>query len=314
MPRPEGERPEGRRAPRIVCAGTAALDQIFRVGAVPSRDRKADAFQFVSVLGGCAANAAVAIARLGGQARFVGALGGPAGTDTVGDRILAGLDREGVATAGVRVAGASSPVSAVLVDTNGGRTVTCHRDPRLGGACASDPDGLVADVDAVLADDHFPSFVQPICAAARRRGLPVVIDAESPAGGATRLFGDATHVVFSRPGLCAAAGCDDVGTVLGTVAVSPDVFVAVTDGAGPVRWRMGSHDGSCPVFGIEPVDTLAAGDVFHGAFVLALVEGLAPVDALRFAAAAAAIKCTRFGGGGAAPTRAELERFIGENA
>ena len=63
-------------------------------------------------------------------------------------------------------------------------------------------------------------------------------------------------------------------------------------------------------FPIRPIDTLAAGDVFHGAFALALAEGRAEADALRFAAAAAAIKCTRFGGITGAPGRAEVEAFL----
>jgi sugar/nucleoside kinase (ribokinase family) len=65
------------------------------------------------------------------------------------------------------------------------------------------------------------------------------------------------------------------------------------------------------VFRIAAVDTLAAGDVFHGAFTLALLEGRDSVDALRFAAAAAAVKCTRFGGSAAAPRRAEVDALLG---
>jgi sulfofructose kinase len=65
-----------------------------------------------------------------------------------------------------------------------------------------------------------------------------------------------------------------------------------------------------PAFPIQPVDTLAAGDVFHGAFALALAEGRAEIDAMRFAAAAAAIKCTRFGGISGAPGRAEVEALV----
>ncbi len=64
-----------------------------------------------------------------------------------------------------------------------------------------------------------------------------------------------------------------------------------------------------PAFAVEAVDTLAAGDVFHGAFALALAEGVHPGGAMRFAAAAAAIKCSRVGGGAGAPDRAEVDAF-----
>jgi sugar/nucleoside kinase (ribokinase family) len=58
------------------------------------------------------------------------------------------------------------------------------------------------------------------------------------------------------------------------------------------------------------VDTLGAGDVFHGAFALAITENQDLRAALRFASAAAALKCTRFGGAFAAPQRAEVEALL----
>ena len=64
---------------------------------------------------------------------------------------------------------------------------------------------------------------------------------------------------------------------------------------------------------IEAIDTLAAGDVFHGAFAFSLVEGWQMSETIAFASAAAALKCTRFGGAYAAPQRTEVEAFLGEH-
>jgi len=61
---------------------------------------------------------------------------------------------------------------------------------------------------------------------------------------------------------------------------------------------------------VHTVDTLGAGDVFHGAFALAITEKQELRQALRFASAAAALKCTRFGGAFAAPQRAEVEELL----
>ncbi len=72
---PADERTPAVRRPRILCTGIAVLDQVFRVGAFPQRDAKTRALEFISVVGGGAANAAIAIARLGGAARFAGPLG-----------------------------------------------------------------------------------------------------------------------------------------------------------------------------------------------------------------------------------------------
>jgi sulfofructose kinase len=65
-----------------------------------------------------------------------------------------------------------------------------------------------------------------------------------------------------------------------------------------------------PVFKIDAVDTLAAGDAFHGGFVLALAEGKTEIEAMRFGSAVAGIKCSRMGGGAGMPTRAEVEGFF----
>jgi sugar/nucleoside kinase (ribokinase family) len=65
-----------------------------------------------------------------------------------------------------------------------------------------------------------------------------------------------------------------------------------------------------PAFPVHTVDTLGAGDIFHGAFTLAITEKQDLRSALRFASAAAALKCTRFGGAFACPQRPEVEAFL----
>ena len=87
-------------------------------------------------------------------------------------------------------------------------------------------------------------------------------------------------------------------------------FLAVTEGPRDVLWRKGARLRKSPVFAVEAVDTVGAGDVFHGALTLALAEGRDMVAALRFAAAAAALKCTRLGGSAAAPWRGEVEALL----
>jgi sulfofructose kinase len=64
---------------------------------------------------------------------------------------------------------------------------------------------------------------------------------------------------------------------------------------------------------VTVVDTLSAGDVFHGAFALALLEGKSIEDCARFACVAASLKCTRFGGRLGCPTRAEVELMLSES-
>ncbi len=302
---------EGPRVPAILCAGIIVLDEVFQVERFPQPDGKTQAQGFFVVNGGCAANAAVAIARLGGRAALAGPLGGPAGEDANGDRVLAALAREHIDCSGCqRLAGVSTALSAIFIDAHGERMIVTYRDPRLAAATPADPAALVATADAVLADNRYPDFVRPICAAARSRGLTVVLDADRPTDISEDLFRIATHVVFSGECLRATTGLDDLGAALDLVAGTTQSFLAVTNGPQDVLWRDGETLKRSPVFAIDAVDTLGAGDVFHGAFTLALAEGRDVAAAMRFAAAAAGLKCSRLGGSTAAPHRAEVEALL----
>ncbi len=303
-----------RAGPEVVCTGIAVLDTAFRVAQFPVPEAKTQASAFMIISGGCAANAAVAIARLGGRARFTGPLGGPAGQEAIGDRIVAALAGEHVDCAWCpRVPGVPSSMSAICIDPRGERAIVNYRDDRLAAARPSDPSAIVATADAVLADNRFSEFVLPICEAARARGIPVVLDADMPMRTTDILLGVASHVVFSAEGLRATAGTHDLGAGLERIAAASRAFLAATDGANGMFWRVPEMQGKSrrmSAFQIRAIDTLAAGDVFHGAFVLALAEGRGETEAIRFAAAAAAIKCTRFGGITGAPGRDEVEAFV----
>ena len=90
-------------------------------------------------------------------------------------------------------------------------------------------------------------------------------------------------------------------------------FLAVTDGPDGIYWLDHGEVRHMPAFKVKAIDTLGAGDVFHAAFAVRLVESGDPIDSMRFAAAAAAIKCTRFGGLMGAATRAEVDDFLKKN-
>jgi sugar/nucleoside kinase (ribokinase family) len=221
------------------------------------------------------------------------------------------MAREGIGTKGVvRVAGATAPVSGIMVDAAGERMIATYRDPRIEAALPSEPGALVEGMTLLLADNRFPDFVRPICEAARRRGIPVVLDADRPTVENDPLFVIPSHVIFSSECLRETTGLRDLGAGLERMAPRTRAFLAVSDGPNEVRYLTGGQVRTIPVFAIEAVDTLAAGDVFHAGFALALAEGRDETAAMRFGAAAAALKCTRFGGSMGAPTRTEVEAFL----
>jgi sulfofructose kinase len=296
----------------VLCAGIAVQDLLFRVERFPLPGRKTPAQDFVIVGGGCAANAAVAIARLGGHARYAGPLGGPAGAEPLSDRLIADLARAGVDTEGVvRVDGVTAPVSAIFIDAAGERMIATRRDPLLAAARVPAPEALVTDIAALLVDNRYPDFVLPLCQAMRRG--PIVIDADRTTSIDDPLLAIATHVIFSEECLLGTTGMTELEPALRKAAAHIGAFLAVTNGANDILWMEALSLRRMPVFAVKATDTVAAGDVFHGAFALGLAEGQDERTAMRFAAAAAALKCQRFGGIGGAPRRSEVDGFLAQH-
>ncbi len=291
----------------VLCVGHAVQDFVFSVDALPSRGEKYRARRFDTVGGGPAATAAVAVAKLGGRARLAARLG----DDPVADVVVAELERYGVdCTLLRRHPGRTTSLSAVMLDPAGERMIVNYLDPDLPRDPAWLPDPEAIGAGAVLGDVRWPEGSAHALARARASGIPAVLDADRPIPADGALLACASHVAFSAEGLCEYAGVDDPVRALRAVGARLDAWCCVTAGAdGVYVWSHGeiAHQ---PSFRVEVVDTLGAGDVWHGAFALALAEGRDETSAVRFAQAAAALKVQRQGGRAGAPTRAELEEFL----
>ncbi|KAB2879903.1 MAG: hypothetical protein F9K38_10530 [Pseudorhodoplanes sp.] len=112
------------------------------------------------------------------------------------------------------------------------------------------------------------------------------------------------------PPTASSSGRASMPEALAAIGARTPARIAATDGARGVLWLEAEAVRAMDAFAVDAIDTLAAGDVFHGACTLALAEGRPFEQALRFAAAAAAIKCTRPGGIAGAPTRREVEAMV----
>lgn len=283
-----------------------------RVQDFPAPGAKVSASEFIITGGGCAANAAVSIARLGGRAAFAGPLGGA--SDHVSNRIVADLAAEGIDCGGaVRVKDGTASVSLILLDAAGEKVIATRRGVNLGKTLPANPQKLVANADAVLVDNRFPEFVAAVCRAAQARNIPIVIDFDQATSPDDPLLKFGTHVVASAEALHGATGLGDFGAGLRRLAVHVPGLLAVTDGPNGVYWRDDGTLHHMAAFKVRAIDSLGAGDAFHGAFTLALAEGRNLQDAMRFASAAAALKCTHFGGAAGAPRRAEVDEFLKKN-
>jgi sulfofructose kinase len=294
---------------KVWCLGIATLDYVYAVPTLPQTATKHRATHLEVSGGGIAANAAVAIARLGGTAALLTRLG----DDMTGDLIRQGLRQDGVDVSLSRpLAGLRSPVSAVMVDVAGERMLVSYSDPSTPARVDWLPDTLPRDVRAVLCDTRWEEGARALFQAARAAGVPAVLDGDrKPQLPGT--VASATHVAFSEQGIAELTGITDPVVALESLPVDGP-WLAVTCGARGVWVRDQGVTSHVPSFRVDAVDTLGAGDVWHGAFTLALAEGQSEPSAVRFANATAALKCTRFGGRKGAPTRKDVEAFLGDRA
>lgn len=297
-------------APRILCIGIPVRDLTFRVESVPARGSKANASGLAEICGGNALNAAIAIARLGGRASLAGPMGDAA--ETSSSFILDHMAREGIETRHiVRMPGVMTPVSAITIDATGERTLTIYRDPGLWRVTLPDTDELLADCRAILVESRCAAFCIDLCHAARRRGIPVIVGVDRAMALNDALLTAASHILFASEQVQETTGTADDGEALRHLSGITQAFLAATRGPQGTIWlnERGELE-ETPAFPVQAVDTLGAGDVFHGAFALGLAEGRDAREALRFASAAAALKCTRHGGGSAAPQRLEVMELL----
>lgn len=299
-----------RIPPRVLCIGMPVRDLTFRVTGVPARGSKENASHFEEICGGNALNAAIAIVRLGGRATICGPMGDQ--KETSSRYIFEMLAHEGIETNHIiHMPGLVTPISTIMIDPSGERTIVTFRDPELWKVRLPAPDTLLDDCHAILTESRCAEFCTDLCAEARRRGIPVVVDADRAMSMREGLLTVSSHLVFSSEPLQETAGVADDGEALRRVAKVTSSFLAGTRGAQGTIWL--DENGNLqqtPAFPVHTVDTLGAGDVFHGAFTLAITEKQELQDALRFASAAAALKCTRFGGALAAPQRAEVVELL----
>jgi sulfofructose kinase len=302
----------------IACVGHASVDHHFEIEAFADHPTKTPAHSYRQIVGGMAANAAVALTRLGAQVQLFGRVG----DDAAGDFVCGELVRLGVQARLERVAHASTSISSVVVDARGERQIFNHR----GDALARAHGLVVAQLKgsaAVLVDPRWADGAEAALQWARAAGVLSMLDADvAPQADLLRLVPLADWAVFSEPGLRAFAPGLEICAALELAVASGARQAMVTLGARGVRWLQGGQAFGQHAFAVQALDTTGAGDVFHGALLMALVEGSAKdaaggeeagsyvAQAVRFASAAAALKCQRRHGVMGTPSRSEVLEFL----
>ncbi len=296
---------------RIICVGHAALDRLYRIEAFPPTPTKVRAIEHIESGGGMAANAAAAIARLGGKVELWSRIG----EDDAGVKIRTGLKAYGVDIRHVQMfeEGRSS-TSAIIVDDQGERLIVGNRDTNMPSSTSWLPLERLATASAVLADVRWLEGLRAAFTEARANGVATVLDADL---GAREALGEilalTDYAIFSEPALKEFAPGLAPEAALARVRALGPRHAGVTLGGRGYQWDDGAGARHINGFKVDVVDTTGAGDAFHGAFTLALVEGHETSLCARWACATAALKCMRLGSRAGLPKRRDLEAFLEAN-
>jgi len=288
----------------VLCVGHAAWDITMAVSRHTGADEKmqADAMQLAG--GGPAANAAVAVARLGGSSAFCGYLG----CDVFGDAHMAEFDAEGVNTLLVVRGPHPTPVSAVLAKPDGTRAVVNYKgDTPWLEPKAVDPSKVRPKV--ILLDGHEPLLSAPLVAWAKAEGISTVLDAGSVHRGTEALAPRVDYLVASSRFARDWCGSDDMDAALRQLSELA-AHVVITLGGDGLLWASNGKTGALPAFDVAEVDSTGAGDAFHGAFALGVARNMAWDELLRFATAAGALACTRLGARAGMPDESEVAALL----
>lgn len=302
---------------KIFVFGSVNVDVSARMPTLPRPGQTVNATGYGIGLGGKGANQAVAVARLGGDIRFVGAVG----NDAFGELAVRQMLEFGLGTDGVRVIdGVDTGMAIIQVEEAGQNTIA---------VCAgANAHWSVADIDACAADiarakitllqrevPHEANLA--VAKAVRAAGGTVLLD-PAPVGDAGHMADLIALTDIISPNETEAA---EITGIEPTDLASAEAAARILLERGPkiVIVKLGSRGALLVTadevkhfapFRVQVVDTVAAGDSFNGGFATAFSQGQSLHDCVRYGSAAGAIAVTRVGAGSAAPTAAEVAALL----
>jgi sulfofructose kinase len=288
----------------VLCIGATSYDLVFWVNHHPDSDEKTTADAFIRCGGGPAANASVTVARMGLRSAFAGYLG----SDLFGRMHLEELKKAGVDTGLVVRGEYPTPLSSVLVNPSGERSLVNYRDADS-VLPAKGLDLSTIHTKVILFDGHEPELSVSLLNDARSRGIKTVLDAGSLHKGTSQLFDKVDYLACSERFACEVTGASSPDGAMESF-VSHSQRVVITLGKNGLIWKAAGRKGRIPAFSVDVKDTTGAGDVFHGAFAGCLAMGREWIESLTYSSAAAALCCTKLGARTGIPADAEVQRFL----
>jgi sugar/nucleoside kinase (ribokinase family) len=281
--------------PHGLFIGLTTLDCIYRADHPPQANQKLVASDYSLSAGGPVTNAAVAFAHLGGRATVVSVMG----CHPMTHLIRADLEQCGVEIADLDPHRTDPPpISSIIVtEATGERAVisinAVKRQATPGQLAVAMPDPVVPENPAiVLMDGHQIEVGRAIAQQAKAQNIPVVLDGGSWKPGLETILPLVDYAICSANFY--PPGCTQEVDVLATLTRAGIPWIAITHGENPIYYQSAQQSGWIEVPAIRAIDTLGAGDIFHGAFCYAILHSDF-VPALTQAAEVASRSCQFFG-------------------
>jgi sulfofructose kinase len=290
--------------------GLNSADTLIRLPQFPQLDCKVPILSSQILPGGQAASAAVACHRWGLRSRYIGKIG----DDWAGRLQRQEFAREGIEAHWVEVPDCASQAAYILVDQESGeRTILWQHDSRLDFTAADLPRDWITQARLLHVDGHPPAPAAIAARWAREAGVLVTADLDNIYSGVEELLVSVDYLMASREFPSRLTGIESVPEALLEVSrrFRCRVVGATLGRDGALAWD-GSSFHYSPGFRVEAVDTTGAGDIFHGAFAFALLEGRSLSDILEFSCAAAALNCTAMGARGGIRPVSEIRELMRE--
>ncbi|MEW6263435.1 MAG: PfkB family carbohydrate kinase [Thermodesulfobacteriota bacterium] len=293
----------------VVGLGQASMDFLGQAPEYPAADSKCELTGLTIQGGGPAATAMVTLSRLGRRAAIIGAVG----DDDSGRFIRDGLIKEKVDVSRLTIVpGGRSQTAFIVISPPARRAIFWH--PGLGTDLSPETLDLEFIRQARLLHVDGLKLAASLLAArtARQAGRPVTYDAGTLRPGCLDLVASSDYLICSEKFFSSFHQGPDIRAGLARLLDLGPRQAVVTLGS---RGSHGFDGRDClyqPAFPIAAVDTTGAGDVYHGAYIHGILSSWDMAACMRFASAAAALKCRRIGGRAGIPRLEEVRRLLGE--
>ncbi|MFJ5259041.1 ribokinase [Streptomyces sp. NPDC088387] len=289
----------------IAVLGSINMDLVAYVEKAPRRGETVTGREFRTIPGGKGANQAIAAARAGARVSMVGAVG----NDGFGTQLRSALEHSGVDTDLLQTVDGPSGTAHIVVDDEGGNAIVVI--PGANGTVdhlAAGDEGLIASADALLLQLEIPlTAVLGGARAARAHGVRTILTPAPARPLPDELLASVDLLVPNEHEAAGLTGRTDPREAATALLEHVPEVVITLGAAGSLHAVRGAEPVTVPAPRVTAVDSTGAGDTFVGALAVALTEGRPMPDALRWAAAAAALSVQREGASASMPYRTEIE-------